>query len=161
MIRTFGTALVLLTYLLSTLQVVVHVHDCDLSGWEVQLFEPIPANCCEAAVPALPVARPACCHEEVSSCHQPSSADKPSSRQQTQSSPDDCCQDAEITFSVAEPQQVANPLSLPAMLASANRSQAAMELQAETVSQPFAFRIDPPPQKVHLWRLHCVDLVYG
>lgn len=136
----FGTILLLFTYLLTSFQVVIQVHTCEVSGATLQVYGAEPPTCC------APSAKPMSCHAEHAHCEPQSSG---------------CCETEQIDLRLELPQQVAKVFALqiaqPVALA-----QTLSPLLAS--DDPLAIEtrfVDPPPPKVGLWRQYCASLTYG
>jgi hypothetical protein len=138
--RQAATAILLMAYLLTSLQVVLQVHSCPVQGVEVQWYAVDQKECC-AEDPADDLCQANHCSLQKWDA--------------------DCCETAQITFRLDQPQELTRPLLIPAVaMIPAVVLLALVEAEPEPTPNR-AWEIDPPPPKVSLWRRHCAALTYG
>ena len=137
--RHAATGFLLMAYLLTSLQVVLRVHSCKVSGVDVQVYAAEQKGCCAE--------KPAPCGED-NHCS-------------LQIWASDCCETAQVTFRLEQPQELTRPLLIPAVSALLPLSLPTLDEADPELPVNLTWIVDPPPPKVSLWRQNCAALTYG
>lgn len=134
-----GLILLLPTYLLLNLQLVMQVHSCQVRGVDVRLFALAEDTCCAAWEEETPLPAGAHCTLEAP----------------------DCCETADISLHLEQPQQVTAGISLVLLTALSPQARVLPVGEAGPFQPAFAAGDLPPPTKVARWRRYCAALTYG
>lgn len=141
--QRLGTILLLGTYLLVSLQVVLHVHACQKAGVSVQLYTAEDMGCCQSD----PAPEASCC-ATATQCERPIEGES-------------CCASEQIELSLDQPQQLTEALELTLFPGETWVTPTPILTDEADSVAPATWPIDPPPPKVARWRRHCASLTYG
>ena len=134
-----GLILLLPTYLLLNLQLVLQVHSCQIRGVDVRLFAAAEDSCCTSWEEETPLPVGVHCTLEAP----------------------DCCETADISLHLEQPQQLTQALTLGLLQAQIPQAPTLPVAITLPVQRTWAAADLPPPAKVARWRYYCAALTYG